>query len=128
MLADKNLQYIAFSDSYKSYNEQVCCIWNLFVTNQKDWEAHQKLSVFLRDNLCQAGTSHKFMDISLLHRYYLEAWYALDLGMQSESTSWDYPFETIILPFFRSQAIRELEPGQLYHPGTRMNLKRKNAV
>lgn len=100
-------------------NERVCCIWNLSVTNQKNWEVHQKLSVFLRDNLCRAGISHKFTDISLLHRYYLEAQYALDLGLQSESTSWDYPFETMILPFFRSQATRELGPGQLYHPGIR---------
>ncbi len=100
-------------------NERVCCIWNLSMAKQENWDVRQELSVFLRDNLCRAGISHKFTDISLLHRYYLEAQYALELGLQSGSTSWDYPFEAMILPFFRSQVTRELEPEQLYHPGIR---------
>ena len=64
-------------------DERVCCIRNLSVSGQKDWDVRQELSVFLRDNLCRAGISHKFTDISLLHRYYLEAQYALDLGLLS---------------------------------------------
>lgn len=99
--------------------KRLCCIWNLSAMSRKEEDIHQELVLFLRDNLCQVGISQKFEDISLLHVHYLEARYALDLGMHSENTSWYHPFESMVLPFILSQATRELGPGQLYHPGIR---------
>lgn len=99
--------------------KRLCCIWNLSAMGQEEDAIHQELSVFLRDNLCRVGISQRFGDIALLHAHYLEAQYALELGLRSKSTSWYYPFASMVLPFILSQATRELGPEQLSHPGIR---------
>lgn len=100
-----------------SDGQGICCIWNLSATSEKNRDVRPELSVFLRDNLCQAGISQRFCDISFLRSFDLEAQYALALGLRSGDTSWYYPFETMILPFIWNQAVRELPREQLYHPG-----------
>ncbi len=99
--------------------DRLCCIWNLSTMGREEDDVRQDLAIFLRDNLCQVGISQQFGDIALLHAHYLEARYALELGLHSESTSWYHPFESMVLPFILNQATRELSPGQLCHPGIR---------
>lgn len=97
----------------------LCCVENQSLAFSKNWDTHQKISVFLRENLCKVGISQPFYDFSLLHQFYLEAENALLLGTRSESTSWYYEFEQMILPYIWHQAVLELDVHQLYHPAIR---------
>lgn len=99
--------------------EKFCCIQNLSLTPSDAWDTHQAVSVFLRENLCKTGISQQFTDLALLHQYYLEAENALSLGLNSQSTSWYYQFEEMMLPYILHQAALELDAHQLYHPAIR---------
>lgn len=99
-----------------SDGENLCCIRNLTVTDSNRWDMRQELSVFLRENLCKAGISRQFDDITRLHNYYLEAKNALKIGTNSQSTWWYYPFEKMVLPYIFQQAAKEIDAHQLYHP------------
>ncbi|MGN0268507.1 MAG: PucR family transcriptional regulator [Lachnospiraceae bacterium] len=106
-----------------SVGEDLCCIRNLTMTDSNRWDMRQELSVFLRENLCKAGISRQFDDISRLHNYYLEAKNALMLGTHSQSTWWYYPFEKMVLPYIFQQAAKEMDAHQLYHPAIRTLLE-----
>lgn len=97
-------------------DNSMCCIRNLSLTPETNRDIRQKLSVFLRENLCKSGISQTFCDLSRLAVYYQEAKKALLLGQESKSTQWYYTFEELILPYIWEQATRELEEKQLYHP------------
>lgn len=102
--------------------QQLICIRNLSLTPEKNWDMRQELSLFLRENLCKAGISQQFTDLTLLHNHFIEAKQALLIGEQSKSTWWYYPFETIILPYIWNKATTELDRSHLYHPAIRILL------
>lgn len=102
---------------------QLICIRNLSLTPSENWDIRQELSLFLRENLCKAGISQPFTDLTLLHNHFIEAEQALLIGEQSRSTWWYYPFETIILPYIWNKATSELDRSHLYHPAIRTLLE-----
>lgn len=93
------------------------------MTSPDAWDLRQEMAVFLRENLCKAGISQQFTDISQLYQYYLEAEGALKIGLDSNSTWWYYSFETLILPYICHQASKEINTRQLYHPAVRTLLQ-----
>lgn len=96
--------------------EYLCCIRNLSISDSKTQDIHQELAVFLRENMCKAGISQCFTDISQLQQYYLEAEKALQIGLDSKSFWWYYPFDALILPYICHQVSKEISIRQLYHP------------
>jgi hypothetical protein len=99
--------------------EYLCCIWNLSLTDPKAHNIRQELAIFLRENLCKAGISQEFTDISQLKQSYLEAAHALQIGTASNSTWWYHSFKPLILPYILQQAIKEIDVWRLYHPAIR---------
>lgn len=105
------------------FGERLCCVRNLSNLSQDEWDVRQNLVTFLRENLYKAGISQTVQDIEKLHTCYIQAVNSLEIGLQSNSTSWYYNFEDMTLPYIWKQATLEMGAVNLYHPAIRTLLE-----
>lgn len=98
------------------FGERLCCVRNLSNLSQDEWDIRQNLVIFLRENLYKAGISRTVQDIEKLRICYVQAVNSLEIGMRSNSTSWYYNFEDMVLPYICKQAALEMDAANLYHP------------
>lgn len=96
--------------------KHLCCVRNLSSVPQDEWDIHQNLAVFLRENLYKAGISQTTQTIEGIHTSYLQAVSALELGLESGSTNWYYKFDDQILEYVCRQSTTEMDAANLYHP------------
>ncbi len=96
--------------------KHLCCVRNLSSVPQNEWDIHQNLVVFLRENLYKAGISQTAKNIEGIHTCYLQAVNALEIGLESSSTSWYYKFDDMILEYICRQSTSEMDAANLYHP------------
>ena len=94
----------------------IYCIRNLSIERTARTLAQQELVLFLRENLCYAGTSRAFDDVRELHAHAQEARAALELGMASGSMQWHFDFGDHVLRYICDRASRDLGGAALLHP------------
>lgn len=101
-----------------SLGNKVLWVINLSLTKQASFLSC--FSVFIRENVCRAGISEVFSDISFIHGAALEAEAALRLGSRSDDTFWYYQFEDYRLRYCLEAMTKELPSEQLLHPAVRL--------
>ena len=101
-----------------SLGDKVLWVINLSLTEQASF--FSRFSVFIRENVCRAGTSGIFSDISFIRSAALEAEAALRLGSRRDNTFWYYQFEDYRLDYCLEAAGRDLPPERLLHPAIRL--------
>ncbi len=92
------------------------CIRNLDRSKNKDDVYENQLPYFLRETLCKAGISNIFSDLGKLHRYFLEAERALQIGERIDSTQWYYSFADYVVPYMMEQCTCEFTAEDICHP------------
>lgn len=99
--------------------DQICCVRNLSLETTRVDQAQQRMVLFLRENLCLAGTSGDFHDLNELHERYEEATSALRLGAASGSMEWLFRFGDFALDYIIDSATQKVSRSELIHPAWR---------
>ncbi len=96
------------------------CVRDLNLEQRTPEEAAQDFVLFLRENLCHAGTSREFRDVRKLPVHLAEARCALRLGEKSGAMQWHFLFEDFALRYIFDQAKQGLGSDAVVHPAYRI--------
>lgn len=88
---------------------------NLDLTSVSWNDITQKLAVFIRDSLLNAGYSRKMLGHFNFHRQYVQASIALSLGKRRNPSMWIHHFNQIALPYILEQATKKLPAYMICH-------------
>ena len=99
-----------------SEGDLTCCVRNLTLEGMRADAGQQDLVLFLRENLCWAGTSEDFKGIASLSAHYEEAKSALRLGLKAKSTEWHFQFQDYTLDHVLDRAVDGIGHDSLFHP------------
>lgn len=97
----------------------IFCVRNVSLEN-KPQEFNQNLSVFLRDNLCNAGLSNEQKNILRLPMLAKEAEDALCYGPRNHPMLWSFHFSDYILDYLKDTMTEKYTPEELEHNAVRI--------
>ena len=97
----------------------IFCVRNVSLEN-KPQEFGQNLSVFLRDNLCNAGLSNEQKNILRLPILAKEAEDALHYGPGKHPMLWSFHFSDYILDYLKDAMTEKYAPEELEHHAVRI--------
>ena len=101
-----------------SQGQEILWIVNLNLS-EADTDSHsfyQQLAFFVRDNVCIAGVSSRFQDISLFPSAVHQADAALTIGKRNNPSFWYYLFDDYRLDYMLDKIREEIDPRLLCHP------------
>lgn len=97
-----------------AYRNGVSAIVNLTYSQTTISKVLSSLAILLREGLMKMGASSEIRDFLLLPQGHYQAATALDMGIKSNSTSWCFRFDEMVLEFLYKKASESLSPSLLH--------------
>lgn len=98
------------------YRNGISAIVNLTYSHTSTSNVLSSLAILLREGLMKMGASMEIRDFLLLPQGHSQAVTALDLGINSNSTSWCFRFDDLTLEFLYKKASEIFSPELLHSP------------
>ena len=98
------------------YKNGISAIVNLTYSHTSISNVLSSLAILLRESLMIMGVSTEIRDFLLLPQGHDQAVTALNLGAQSDSTSWCFRFDDLRLEFLYQKAAENFSPKLLHSP------------
>ena len=98
------------------FGQDFVCVWNLTRSSEKNYNFHEKMSVFLREHVAKAGDSKSFHGQEDFSLYLTQAREALRLGNKYAPHFWHYRFEDYAYAYLLERCAAPFGAWQVVSP------------
>ena len=102
------------------FEQDFVCVWNLTRSSEKQYNFHEKMSVFLREHVAKAGDSNPFHGQEDFSLYLTQAREALRLGNKYAPHFWHYRFEDYACAYLLERCAAPFGAWQVAAPALRI--------
>ena len=99
------------------HHEMVVCYFNATLLGKSIETISGELTVFIRDELLNAGYSRAMFGHKYLQRQFIQAQAALEVGSRVQPHIWIHHFDSISMRFLLDEAVHRLPAEMICHPG-----------
>lgn len=99
------------------HHEMVVCYFNATLPGKSIETISGELTVFIRDELLNAGYSRAMFGHKYLQRQFIQAQAALEVGSRVHPHIWIHHFDSISMRFLLDEAVHRLPAEMICHPG-----------